>query len=295
MNSVNFVVVCLALFQTWRARHLSTEFAESRYIAYTLLISAIVLLLTVPVVYLVKDTPNADTFIHTFAITIVTGTSLGFLFVPKMRMHYISQKRSPTSNISVSTKLSGSSKSFGEKILTKKPPGQLTLELKTLKRELARVKKQNATLQERVQELSGGGESKDKDGESVTSTFTNSKEGHTLPGEPLMGGTMPSVMEGDDCGHRSSTDQIVSVTCRDETIATIPNKCDDSKVEMSDSSSESSDDQSNDAVPKVKSSLKSHGSIRKIISSFSAKRRSDRAVGTNDRKQIVGFSSSTTG
>lgn len=77
-------MVVLALIQAWRARYLSTEFAESKSIANALLISFLVVLFAIPVLNLTQENPSVDTFINTIIVSIITGNTLCFLFVPKI-------------------------------------------------------------------------------------------------------------------------------------------------------------------------------------------------------------------
>jgi hypothetical protein len=81
---INFGMVVLALIQAWRARYLSTEFAESKSIANALLISFLVVLFAIPVLNLTQENPSVDTFISTIIVSIITGNTLCFLFVPKI-------------------------------------------------------------------------------------------------------------------------------------------------------------------------------------------------------------------
>lgn len=130
---------------------MSTEFAESKYIANALLISAIVLVLSIPVLSLVEKTPNADTFLHVFMVTIATGCLTGFIFVPKMIMHNDLKNKQPS--LAQKAGLRASTKD-GEKIVTTKTQLQLAAEIKTLERELANMKKENTALQQLVEKLS---------------------------------------------------------------------------------------------------------------------------------------------
>lgn len=169
MWAVNLSMVFLALFQAWRARHLSTEFAESHYIANALLINMVVLLCAVPVLYLVHQiNPDAETFIDTSLVSVVSSTTLCFIFVPKILMQSSGRKRfsSIVSRYSSSNSMdrTGSSTRFssGEKILTKKTQLELASEVKSLKRELAAMKRRqsalfmhNTGLRERLQEFTG--------------------------------------------------------------------------------------------------------------------------------------------
>ena len=167
---MNIVLVCLALFQAWKARNLATEFAESRYIGNVLVISIIVLILVIPVLFLLSENPNADTFIHTIAIAIICGAILAFLFVPKMWKYYKYQEGSIISKYDDSKKtqstFSVGSETAGERILTTKTPQELASDIKKLEREFSRMKKegnelqiQNTALRKRVQELTGVDES----------------------------------------------------------------------------------------------------------------------------------------
>ena len=70
---------------------------------------------------------------------------------PKIKMFHDlkNEKQTPSNKVGI-----GSSSKKGEKIVTTKPQQQLAAEVKSLERELAKVKKEKAYLQERVQELS---------------------------------------------------------------------------------------------------------------------------------------------
>jgi len=91
-------MICLALFQAWRARHLSTEFAESKYIAIALLISVSVGLFSMPVLALSQGNPNIDTFVNTIINSVLAGVTLCFIFVPKIMFHVKSKKGGRSSN-----------------------------------------------------------------------------------------------------------------------------------------------------------------------------------------------------
>lgn len=74
-------MVCLALFQAWKARNLSTEFAESRHIASALSIALIVGLLAFPLHAVTQDNPNTDTFIDTIMVSVLSGNIFCFIFI----------------------------------------------------------------------------------------------------------------------------------------------------------------------------------------------------------------------
>merc|ERR1712032_471936 len=78
---LNLGIVGLALSQAWRARHLSTEFAESKYIANALLIIILVVIFAIPVLILAQNDPNIDTFINIIIASVLTGNPLCFIFI----------------------------------------------------------------------------------------------------------------------------------------------------------------------------------------------------------------------
>ena len=162
---VNFGMVCLALFQSWKARNLSTEFAESRHIANALSIAFVVGLLAFPLHAITQDNPNTDTFIDAVMIAVLSGNILCFIFIPKIIFHTKLAKLPPASRYS-SISITSSNKSrateWGERILTSKPQEQLANENKSLERELTlmrkraeRLNRQNVELQQRLLKLSG--------------------------------------------------------------------------------------------------------------------------------------------
>lgn len=183
MACFNFVVVCLALVQAWRARNLSTEFAESRFIANVLMITAIVMVFSVPLFFLVDENSNADTFIHSVAIAMVCGSIIGFIFGPKMVMFYKAERspkdsRSTTikSDFSLNSSDPRGSGNLGDRILTTKSPQALALENKNLERELALARKEgddlkieNTALRKRINELTGIDESTGTNGQTGVS------------------------------------------------------------------------------------------------------------------------------
>jgi len=174
--SINIGVVCLAILQTWRARNLSTEFAESKYIANALFISLIASLLTFPIAVVVQDQPNIATFISVTLIFILTGSVLCSIFIPKIIYFYQAKNRPSTVSAGGSGAFASSLSHFGssnegsdrfsmgdggERILTTKSQKTLTKEIKDLTRELAATKKrerllkqENDTLQKRLQNSS---------------------------------------------------------------------------------------------------------------------------------------------
>jgi len=159
---LNLGMVCLASFQAWKARNLSTEFAESYYIANALLVSFVAFILSIPVLFLTKENPTIDTFNTTIFVFLVCINVLLFIFVPKIRMHADSQlpvrdttntpvSRTPTQP-STAASLTHSTvrriaESLGDRILTTKSSRQLATENKSLEQEVEILKKKERTLQ----------------------------------------------------------------------------------------------------------------------------------------------------
>jgi len=81
---VNASVLVCAIYQAYKARTISTEFAESEYIAKALALTMIVCLVAIPVLLIVNDNPRASFFVVTSVITVLCTSLLLFIFVPKV-------------------------------------------------------------------------------------------------------------------------------------------------------------------------------------------------------------------
>jgi competence protein ComGC len=79
-------VVFLACWQAVKARHLSIEFSESTYIGLSLFSMAQFLLTGLPVVAVVRDTPQAFYMVLSFVIFLLCMVVLLLIFLPKMSM-----------------------------------------------------------------------------------------------------------------------------------------------------------------------------------------------------------------
>jgi len=213
IGAVNFGMVSLALFQAWRARNLSTEFAESQYIANALLITFLVTLFSIPVLILTQENPNPnlDTFINTTLAWVFSGNTICFIFVPKILFHLhlksqTSRRSSRRSSRIVSSLLgqategidiSGRSRSsveripsndgammardsvqdprhVGEKILTSKPQHQLVSEMKSIKRKNGALQAEIAELQKCLLQLTSDGVNHDTIANDATLEFKSS-------------------------------------------------------------------------------------------------------------------------
>ncbi|KAG7373875.1 7 transmembrane sweet-taste receptor of 3 GCPR [Nitzschia inconspicua] len=154
---INFGTLLVALYQAWHARSLSTEFAESRYIAYALAGSLIAAFIGCPVLILAKENPNATAFVACALVFLVCSMILYMIFVPKMKYQrdLLGEKDRgvlPTIKVSglpneafgltlgdVSSEALKDSDQLteeggsGEKILTSKSPEELVKEMKLLK------------------------------------------------------------------------------------------------------------------------------------------------------------------
>jgi 7 transmembrane sweet-taste receptor of 3 GCPR len=82
---LNVGILLCSIYQAYQARHLSTEFSESRYIFKALLIIMLALFVGVPVVALSYENPSAVAFISSAMVTIVCMTVLLYIFIPKIQ------------------------------------------------------------------------------------------------------------------------------------------------------------------------------------------------------------------
>ena len=89
---VNFCAVLMANYQAYRSRNLRTEFNESKYIAISMLCIFQVMVVGVPLMFLVTDSPVALLFVQVLMITIVCLSILVPIFLPKMKIQYENQR-----------------------------------------------------------------------------------------------------------------------------------------------------------------------------------------------------------
>ena len=85
LGIVNFAALVVSIMQAYQTRKLATEFAESRYIFYAMIGIVVALLQGIPVLVLVRDSPDVQDFIKCTVICITTCSVLLFMFVPKMK------------------------------------------------------------------------------------------------------------------------------------------------------------------------------------------------------------------
>jgi len=82
---VNGSAVILANVQAYRARFLSDEFSESRYIALIMVVFLQVIVLAIPLLFLVVENPTAFYFLFSTLILIISTSLLLLIFVPKLK------------------------------------------------------------------------------------------------------------------------------------------------------------------------------------------------------------------
>lgn len=173
---VNFCAILLACAQAYRARHISDEFSESRWVAFTVASWAQVFVVGCPVLFLVQEQPTAFYFLKVSIVFVACMSLLLFMFVPKVlirRQEQSSASTQQTFRASSSkfnlyhssrqmSKDSGNSGEFeqqtgpGLMIINSRPQSQIELE-ERLKDQEAKIKE----LQEKVSNLQGGRQSDD--------------------------------------------------------------------------------------------------------------------------------------
>ena len=82
--AINFGAVVLACAEAYRAREISDEFSESRWIGITIASWFQVFVVGVPVIFLVNEQPTALYFLKTSIIFVASMSMLLFIFVPKL-------------------------------------------------------------------------------------------------------------------------------------------------------------------------------------------------------------------
>ena len=92
LGIVNGVALVMANWAAYKARHLSTELGESKWIAMAMGSLLQLLLVAIPILFLVRDNPSAKYFVSTSIVFVITLSILGFIFVPKIIAHYEREK-----------------------------------------------------------------------------------------------------------------------------------------------------------------------------------------------------------
>ena len=114
---MNFAALVVANQQAYVARKISTEFAESDYIARAMSLIAVVALLVVPVAMMSDANTNMHFFISVCFVSTVALSLLLFIFVPKILY------RQGNGSIAKAIRGSGSSKTSFETHSTHKQVG----------------------------------------------------------------------------------------------------------------------------------------------------------------------------
>merc|ERR1712048_113294 len=102
---ITIVSLVLAIVQSYKARTISDEFSESKYVGIVVICWLQLLVVSLPLMFIVDTNPRASYFLKT-ALIFVTSTSLLLLiFVPKMilnKRHKTSKQYRRSVRISIS-------------------------------------------------------------------------------------------------------------------------------------------------------------------------------------------------
>ena len=101
LTVLNIGVVFLALYEAWKSRFLTTEFAESQHIGRAVIGTLIVAGIGLPILVIAKDNPDASLFVSSGIIFVMCILTLGCIFAPKI--HYDKEtKQQPSRNVRIS-------------------------------------------------------------------------------------------------------------------------------------------------------------------------------------------------
>jgi hypothetical protein len=90
---INIAALVVALYQSYRARNLPTDFNESYYVSVATFSLLESLMLGGPLLVLVHDNPTADFLIKSILIFIICSTILSFMFIPKYLQRNLREMR----------------------------------------------------------------------------------------------------------------------------------------------------------------------------------------------------------
>jgi gamma-aminobutyric acid type B receptor len=88
LAATNGAALILANVEAYKARAVSTEYGESKYIAMAMGSMLQIMLVGVPLLFLVDDNPSAKYFIRSSIVFIICMSILLFIFVPKVKVWY---------------------------------------------------------------------------------------------------------------------------------------------------------------------------------------------------------------
>mmetsp|Transcript_24887 Transcript_24887/g.68618 ORF Transcript_24887/g.68618 Transcript_24887/m.68618 type:complete len:241 (-) Transcript_24887:777-1499(-) len=150
----------MAMIQLWRARNLSTEFAESNYIAKALSFSLLASTFSVPIIHIVQEDSSLHVFVVTGLMFAITTSIICYIFIPKV-IFFMTEEEvmlgstdfSKLFNSLGSPPEQAQQQGIGERILTSKTQAKLMFEIGNLQRNLASVTKQLATLKLENEEM----------------------------------------------------------------------------------------------------------------------------------------------
>jgi hypothetical protein len=82
---INLALFSATIFQSWKSRHLSTEFQEAQYIFRALIGILLVAFIGVPVLIIARDNTNSRVFVTSGIIFVMCSLILLLIFVPKIQ------------------------------------------------------------------------------------------------------------------------------------------------------------------------------------------------------------------
>jgi len=103
--SINFLALLMALIQLYRARNISVEYSESKYIAIALGGNLQVFLTGLPILVLVNDSPQVLFFVRSSLVFALAMSMLLLIFVPKICMMTRSSSRPESAEVFPETKM----------------------------------------------------------------------------------------------------------------------------------------------------------------------------------------------
>ena len=86
--SLNFLVLCYALFVAWKAREISTELSESEFIFKAMRVIVLVSFIGIPVVIISRENPAAYFYVCSGIIFVTSSSILLLIFQPKLWAFY---------------------------------------------------------------------------------------------------------------------------------------------------------------------------------------------------------------
>jgi hypothetical protein len=106
LGGLNLITLMVSVKESYKARKLSMEFSETRYVFRALMATLAVTFVGLPLIFLVEDNPNGLSFVASAIIFVASTSILTLTFIPKM--NYLHRLNDGKGNLGVQHNITSS-------------------------------------------------------------------------------------------------------------------------------------------------------------------------------------------